>query len=630
MGSLHPETRQGAPKANQSYIGITLVIAAVLIVTVSGGLLWQFKRQLQQNQARSTYESAIQKLWKDDGLILDDTKKFLLDQPDLDEGQKLLKSHEAFFSSMKQVLNQPDKTASLFLPAENKEDLSNFKERLDEWTALHQNPWEKLQAEKDKATAASLYEAARNWENSRNATWKKLTSFLELQAFPLPSSALLQPLKATAKELLRRAEPTRETQTNWLDLFELLNRQNSPIDSDVQRWLKLWADLDGPTSRAAAESGLTDNTLPEWLRGKAMLVKQQLDKASAGQIADQNKKDSADHATETQKPKVVQEDAYAIPAKHDIHVCLLRPREDPIGKVAGLKVSADMQLYVGEAGDAHSIPDGKSEPKNGELRQWLSVSIEGRDEIYFGPSWLAKLDEMVRISSSGVLLALPGQYRTAANGLRLVGRSKDRVQVLFDLRLIPLSSAVVRPIFAKEVPAIADNFATATLRLPEGFIPRLHLLGLTRPVYALRLDVTASEQKIFELKHTVDSSFEVIAPSSYSALGLSIQNLRRQIAELEAGIQKDAADLANIDPRVPALVREQKKLACTMAMAEKEKQLLALRAQLQTLAAQPPVHFDLLPGRYTLLIEQPGSKIELCKLNVTSATKSSTPKPSNP
>ena len=628
MGGWSPEIRQRSSKKNRSYIGLSLVIAAVLILAVSGGLLWQFKQQQEQNQTRDAYAKAIAKLWKEDGLLLDETKKFLLDQPVLADGQTLLESHRKFFHSMRQVLNHPV-TSPPPLPTDNKDDLKNLSEQLEEWTALHKNPWAKLQTEKETATVSSLYEAFRKWENSRNAIWKKLTEFLDLKAAPLPADELLQPLKATAKAVLSREEPERETRTNWVKLFDLLKHPRSPMDPDVQRWLKLWADLDGATPRAAAEKNYADNTLPLWLREKAKRVKDKQDKANASLMAEQNKKDSADHAKVTQKPKAVIEDADVIPAKHDIHVLLLKSGDDPTSKVPGLKVAADMQLYVGGAWDAHPSPDGKSEPKDGELKKWSKLPLDNQAEIKFAPSY--NVSTMINFSNEGSLLALPEEYRSAANGLRLVGRSKDGVHVLFDLRLIPFSSVVARPIFAKKIPATADNSSTATLRLPEGFIPRLHLLGLINPVFSLRLDGTAAEQKFYELKPTADSSFEVLSPRVQDKMGLSRVAIEKRIEELEKGIQEYTEALKKSEnSNSPKSVKDADQQRYKKSIADKEIELQTLRPKLKNLEEQPTIHFDLMPGHYSLLVEVPKNKIELCKLNVTAAATTSTPKPSNP
>jgi len=628
MGGWSPEARQKTPKGSRSYIGISLAIAALLIAGVSGGLLWHFNQQQQEKHARTAYETAIAKLWKDNGiLLLDDTRKFLQDQPVLNEGHTLLKSHEEFFRGMKQALNRPG-APSPSLPTESKDDLKKLKELLDEWSKLHQTPWEKLQSEKATATVSSLYEAFRKWENLRNATWKKLSEFIDLKATAQPLDELLQPLKDIAKAALKREEPARETRATWADLFELLERQKSPMDAEAQGWLKLWTDLDGPTRWIAAEKGYADSALPAWLREKALKVKQQ---NNPDKMVDQGKNPSPYPTKEPPKPQTAMEDADALSAKHVIHIRLLNSGEDPTSKVTGLKVAADMQLYVGAAADAHPNPGAKTESKDGELKQWMSVSIDGKDEINFGLSRFAKLEEMIRFSSTGSLLALPEQYRNAANGLRLVARSKDSVHVLFDLRLIPISSVVAKPIFAKEIPATADNSSTATLLLPAGFLPRLHLLGQTNMIYSLRLDGMAAKQKLYELKPPVDSSFEVLPPVEKTTLGPNLQDLRRQIAELEAEIQKYDADLAALESsKLSAREKDLRRESYSKGRADKELKIQTLTAQLQSVEAQKPVKFDLMPDHYTLLLELPNNKIELCKLNVTPASKSSTSKPPAP
>ncbi|WP_395739190.1 hypothetical protein [Prosthecobacter sp.] len=631
MGGWSPDSRQKAPRKGRSYIAISLVIAALLIFGVGGGLFWQFNQQQQQKKSRNAYEASVEKVWKENHLILDDTKKFLVEQPVLEDGRKLLKSHEDFFRSMKKALAQPENAPPLSLPTENKDDLATLKDKLEEFAALHVRPWEKLLSDKNKATAASLYEAYRKWESSRNAAWKKLAAFVELDAPPPPSAQLLDPLKTLAKEVFSLAEPSAESRIAWTDLFDSLGMHKTPADAEALRWLKLWEDLSGPTPRDAAEKSHADNSLPAWLLAKAKSVKEKQDKASAGQMAEQNKKDSPGQPAEQPKPQVVMDDADALPPKHDIHIVLLKTGDDPTGKIQGLKVAADMQLFIGEAADAHPAPAANTEPKDGQLKPLSSISMEGKDDITFGPGKFSPLHEMIRFSSSGSLLALPEKYRGTAGGLRMVGRSKDGVHVLFDLRLIPLASAVSKPILAKEIPASADNFAAATLRLPEGFIPRIHITGLPGVVYSLRLDGTASEQKTFDLKPVTDSSFEVVPPQAKVGLGLSLQEIRQQIAELEKGIAKDDADAAALEnTKLSAREKEARKAGYTKARTEKEIQLQTLRPKLQSLEGQQTVHFDLMPGRYTLLLDQPNGKLEFCKLIVTAAAKSSAPKPPAP
>ncbi|WP_395739191.1 hypothetical protein [Prosthecobacter sp.] len=628
MGGWPPEARRETPKANPAYIAISLVVSALLITAVGGGLLWHFQRQ-QEQQARAAYAAAIERLWTENSLILDDSKKFLLDQPDLEEGEKRLKSHAQFFRATKQVLYSPDKETPLVLPSEKAEDLSKLKDLLDAWSALHAAPWKKLQAEADRATAESLYAAAHEWEQARHATWKQLRTFLDLQNLPLPPGTVVQPLKNIAKEALRRTEPDRYTCMQWSDLFDLMERQNSLMDPEARLWLRLWLDLGGPAYPAALEKIFADSSLPVWLRARALAVKTQKDKDGTDLQAEQNKETVPARPPEPPKPGVVFEDADAFPPTHDIHVLLFKFGEDLSGKIAGLNVAPDMQLLAGDAWDASPAPEGRTVIEKGRMNPMMPIRMGDKETLVFGASVVAQPNEFVRFSIVGTLRSIPDHYRMSDHGLRLVGRSNDGRQVLFDLRLIPARTVVTRPVFTQEIPATADNASSPTLRMPPGFIPRLHLLGMGDVVYCLRLDGTASEQRIFDLKLTADSSFEVVSPDAKSGLLGNLAQVRSKIAELEAGLQKDAADIAALaTSKLSQAEKDARVGAYFNTQLQKENQLQSLRAQLQSLEGRQSPHFDLMPGHYTLLLDQPSGKYELCKLNVSPAAKPSTSKPS--
>lgn len=630
MGDWSPDTRSSASKSGKNVIVISLLIAALLIVVVVGGLLWQYNRQQQQQRARDAYENAIAKTWKDYGLALDDTKKWLEEKSDLDEGAALLKSHADFFSSMKRLLKQPDAQVQLSLPADNKEDLKALMKLLEEWTEIHERPWASLLTGKAKATPAGMLEAYGKWQDSRNAKWKQLAGYLDLQAVPLPADDLLQPLKDKAKEMLRRAEPGRDTRADWEQVFALPDREKNRMDPDVQQWLKLWADLDGTGAVTAAAKAATDKSLPEWLRAKAVLLKEKNDKDKAGQMADKNKPDIDPKTKEPQKPAVAMEDADAPSAKNDVYIHLLQPGEDVAGKVSKLPVEADMQLYVGGAWDAHPLPDGKAEDKSRGLKKWMSVSLDDKKEILFGPKLTAKLTEVIVFSDDGKLISIPDDFRKSSDGVRIVARGKDAMRVLFDLRLIPGGKASASPVLANVIEAPLADAASAALRMPEGFLKRFHFLN---PAYALRHDGSASEQKIYALNPAGDSSFEVLPPQTKTntAPNLQAQDIRRQISELEAGIKNDDTALADLEgSKLATSVKEARRASCIKGRSEKELKLQTLRAKLLSMGEAPiPVRTYLPPGHYTLLLEQP-DKIELCKLHVVPAAQPSNPKPSKP
>jgi hypothetical protein len=436
MGAWSPEPRRKAAKSNKSFIGISLIIAAVMIVVVVGGLL---RQNNLQEQARADYEQKISKTWKNHLLVLTETRKLLEEQPDIEQGTALLKSHEDFFRSMQQMLNKPDSSVELPLPAHAEDDLKDLKKLLAEWAELHVSPWVNLQSSQATVTALDILEAYRKWQDARNATWKQLTHHLSLKDLPPPGEELVQSLKVAAMEVLRHAEPARETRSQWEEVFKLPGGPKNSTVLEVQQWLKLWAELDeaGAHSYATAQTAASNQSLPEWLRAKAAGLKQRPDKKSEPKMA---VKTADPRAQEMPKPVVMIEDADAISATNHIYLCLLLPNEDPAGKIAGLKVSDDMQLFVGNAWAPHPPPDGKSDPKNGDLKKWPSVSLEGDEELKFGTSLFAKLNEMIVFSKDGKLTAIPEELSKSPDGVRIVARSKESTKVLFDLRIFKSSA----------------------------------------------------------------------------------------------------------------------------------------------------------------------------------------------
>ncbi len=626
MGAWSPEPRRKAAKSNKSFIGISLIIAAVMIVVVVGGLL---RQNNLQEQARADYEQKIANTWKHHQLVLNDTRKLLEEQPDIEQGTALLKSHEDFFHSMQQMLKQPGTPIELPLPAHTEDDLKDLKKLLAEWAELHVSPWVKLQSSQATVTALDILEAYRKRQDARNATWKQLTHYLNLKDLSPPGEELVQSLKVAAMEVLRHAEPARDTRSQWEEVFKLPGDPKNSTILEVQKWLKLWAELDeaNAQSYATAQTAASNQSLPEWLRAKAAGLKQRPDKKNEPKMA---VKAADPRAQEVPKPVVRIEDADAVSATNHIYLCLLLPNEDPAGKIAGLKVSDDMQLFVGNAWASHSPPDGKTEPKEGELKKWLGVSSDGSEEFKFSPTLFAKLPQMIFFSKNGVLTAIPEELRNSPDGIRIVARSKDGLQVLFDLRLIPISSASSRPMLTQAVEATVINAAIVTLTLPAGFLSRLHVVGQQELRYALRHDGPANQKKFFPLISTGDSAFQVIPPAIQNGSVVSRMEIEKQIKDLEAGIAKDIEYLAkNESSKESPKIKTENKNRYEEGKAKKEQERQDLVTKLQNLEGNAPPSFDLLPGNFILALEQP-NKIELCKLKVVLPSGHSPSKPTNP
>ena len=625
VDTLDDRTQEPRAKKSNPFthsIGVMLVIAAVLVIAVLGGLL---KRDSLHKKDRAAYDLEIAQIWINNKLILPDTRKLLEEQSDLSDGRALLKSHEEFFRDMQRVLHAPVTPVPLTLPVDHKDELKDLKKWLDEWADLHAKPLVNLQTGGASVRALSFPAVFRQWQALRAATWRQLAEHLSLKDLPAPEETLIQQMKAEARKALHHAEPERGSLSSWKQLFAQLGRSKNNTYPQELQWLELWAELDDPhpSTYATAQKSVADQSLPEWLRAKAAALKQSHDRNQEHRVSEMNRLAGDQHAKEVQQQWAATEDADALSAGHDIYILLLHPNENLAGKITGLPVTASMQLYVGGAWAAHSRPNGNSTPTDDGLKKWVAANEGNNTQLKFGPSFLSPLSAMIQYSIDGTLTTVPEEYRRSAEGLRIVARSKDAVHVLFDLRLIPVNVGAARPVLAPVIEAAVDNAETVTLHLPTGLLNRLHLPDLPKPVYVLRRDGPASEQQIYELRQARDSSFVVLPPQSHASSNPKLQETRRQISELKAGIQKDENDLAeNEKTKLTARQKELNQEAYTNARSDKEIRLQGLLAQLLSLEGPAPVHFSLPPGSHTLMLAQP-NKLELCRLNVVPAARQS-------
>lgn len=626
MGAWSPEPRRKAAKSNKSFIGISLIIAAVMIVVVVGALL---RQNNLQEQARVDYEQKIASTWKNHQLVLNDTRKLLEEQPDIEEGTALLKSHEDFFRSMKQMLKQPGTSIELPLPAHTEDDLKDLKKLLEAWAELHVSPWAKLQSGQATVTAVDILESYRKWQDSRTATWKQLTHSLSLKDIPPPSEELVQSLKDAAKEVLRHAEPARDTRTQWEEVFKLPGDPKNSTVLEVQQWLKIWAALDdaGPQFHATAQTAASNNSLPEWLRDKAAGLKQRPDNKNEPKMAVKTDEPRTQVAP---KPVVLIEDADAVSATNQIYLCLLLPNEDPAGKIAGLKISDDMQLFVGNAWASHPPPDGKTEPKEGELKKWLPVSLEGDEELKFGTSLFAKLNEMIVFSKDGKLTSIPEELGKSPEGLRMVARSKEGSKVLFDLRIFKSSAG--KPALLPFVLKASLVDSPEMVESPElgALLRRLQVvnaasqfklrspLNLEEPWDATLQDGKwiLSQKQLTSVQNT--QAMTLLANQIQALLyGIkSLQNHKRELLKNQSGSEAKQSG------------SESKLKQYDDGIAAKESELAEARQKLAALKQTKELPKPSLPsGEFTLYASpKAGTEIDICKVQIVpSANSPATP-----
>lgn len=608
MGGWSPEPAHKAAKPARSFVGISLIIAALMIVGVAGALLRQNNLQVR---ARSDYEQKIAKVWKKHRLILDDTRTLLQEQSAVEEGTELLQSHEEFFQNMQQVLHHPRAPVTLSLPAQTQEDLRDLKKHLDEWQDLHASPWSSLQSAQATVTASDILEAFRKWQESRSAKWKQLADAMHLEAVPPPDKELFQSLQDIARQALSRAKPAHDSRSKWAEVFALPGAPQSSSVIEAQRWLKLWQELETPggSSDAAAQTAASDTSLPEWLRTLATEKKQPHDSKNEPKMA---VKADDNPPQKVPEPVIVIEDADSVSATNKIYLYLLTQDEDPAGKIAGLQVSPDMPLFVGTAWEKHLLSDGRAESKNGGLKKWLPVPAETSEVFKFGPTLFAKLPEMIVFSKDGVLTALPEELGKSPDGVRIVARSSDGKKVLFDLRILKPQAGqqVLLPFVLKAVQVEAPELGDLLSRL--SFLNATVQFQLRSPLnLEAPWDVNLQDGKwVLSQKQTapVTNNLETARLNNHiQALQDGIKSLENLVKLVAKGDHNGEAKLKQYNDGIASKQSE---------LAEVRKKL----AELQLPKELPKLNRP--SGEYTLSASlKAGTEIDICKVQITPPEK---------
>lgn len=621
MGGWTPESRprRAAPKA-KSYIGISLLAAAVLILMVGGGLMLKFNQQKQQHLAEDEYASAIAKTWQEYDLLLDDTRKFLETQSDVKAGQDLLQSHREFFHGMRKMLNQPDAHSELPLPIENQDDLRSLSLLLKKWADLHSNPWGALRSEQGPLKAAAMNDALSRWQEARASLWRKLRAYVSLKISPPPADAQIRKLKETAKEALRSTAPEQNSRREWELLFELSEEGSAAMDPEVKKWLAAWAELDGTDSYASAQKIFADQSLPAWLRGWAAEVKPPATRMAVvpGGVSTPEK--------EKPKPAVLAEDADSPTATNAIFIHILQTGDDPAGKISALPVEAEMQLYVGSAWDAHPIPDSKTEPKDGELKKWALISLDGRDEIKFGPKITAAAVDTLAFSAAGSLTALPESYRKSPDGIRMVARSKDGLKVLFDLRILTSGKSNSHFFLSTLLATIASDESPALFQL----INRIKFISSKQePQFKLRAPLNLEEPWN---ANSHDGKCTLL-PHQTSNIqnGLEITKITLQIQEINTAIKSLENHIAKLKPKQSDYA--EKMQLYNSEITAKRNELAEAQGKLDELQhPKEQAKQKISQGEYTLFaIPREGVVVDICKVQIALETKSeANSKPTNP
>lgn len=619
MGGWSPEPLKQASKKKGKGLLLAFVAVSVLIASSAGFFLWQ---HVDAEEKRKSFQDQVDKVWKTHGITLVETKKRFRDERDLETGQALLGSLQAYLEGVQEVLKNSGSKAEPPQPenTSNMPDFDDLQDAFKKWTAI-ENDTKKLTG----GTISDLSRKYSVWQRERERCWKTLADHIKIGPPPDVDPAVIGKIVESAKELLRTTQPDMADISVWEQLNERLGN-----DETIAEWLEIWSGVDGSDKVKVAETARKKNdSLPPWLIKKTdKVLADAAEKALAKKQADENGMQSKEAKNAANFISNIQ-DADSLDAKHSIYICLLSGGITSIGIHDLLSVEPEMQIYVGGPWDKHPRPDEISKPQAGELRKWQPFEAKYYANR-FNPSGANLGFRETRLESEQSSVAVQSVVELSENlrdGCRIVARSKDGIRILFEMRIVPAANATAQPIFWQTVPATTVNDGKVTIQGIGGLLSRLKGWVASPPSYRLRHEGSASEQVIYRLQAADGAAYSVLPPAQASAPLLNVEQLKTEISDLKKGIQRDDEDLKkNEDSISPEKIKKENRDKYTKARNDKELKLEEKRAQLAEIENQMPPPFALKPGTYMLL----EGNTEVCKLDVLPQVKASKSPPKKP
>jgi hypothetical protein len=596
MGGWSPETRKAAPKKSGKRLMVAIVVVSLLVASTAGFFLWQ---HVNKTKERAAFQAQIKQVWDKHGLALIETRKRISDEPNLETGRTLLGSLQAYVEGVEQALKNSGSKAEPPIPEDTAHltDFEDLKNAFEEWREI-----EKQGSTLAGNTASTLLGASDKWVKGRTRCWKTLAENLK-KIGTLPKNKVVRDkLVETAKELLRTTEPDTKDMPVWEQLNKSL--ENDPT---ITEWLKIWSDLDGSDKLKVASTAQKNELLPPWLIKKALKVQ---DASKPTQPT--GKPMIAVKPAATIKPN--NQDADTLDGKHPIYICLLKKGDTSIviNEPDGLPLEKEMQIYVGGAWDRHTIPDGASPPRTGDLQRYEKYEAE-----YFKNKFNIK-EQHLGFGETGKGINLSADLLNSDKGCRIVARSEDESRVLFDVRILPWASATALPVLWQIVPVTAVNDGNFKLQGISGLLSRLNGWATAPPSYRLRFEGSVSEQVIYELKAADGSSYSVLPPALANAPSLRQRYLISRKKELNERIKSEDDELKkNEASKASEKTKNFNREKYTKAKNDAEIELKKTLAELAEIENQKASPFALKPGSYMLL----ETNTEVCKVDVVSPSK---------
>ncbi|MGV3662957.1 MAG: hypothetical protein ACO1TE_22420 [Prosthecobacter sp.] len=649
LGGWLPEPRVARPKPRpeQRRPARPLLMAAGVAVLLAGALLTGrhfFSQRAEKSKADAHLQEQIETTWQRQGLRLDETRRWLArTAEDPARGEQLVREHLALLQDIQECLAGRRARQVAGFPVETRDDLRSLASAVAAW--LDFEAAQAAPAWNAESPPALMKADVESWQQRRREAWEAVSGHFTTQR-PLPAAtAGTQRFSSTALILLSRGSRPRGTAAEWLALFEALEQRKS----EVPAWLPQWARLDSLDENASlAELRRVSDALsitaevPVWLNVEAAR-RQKAAVAAVATVAEpeaEAEKPVPGASVEISSPPPELEDADAVDAAHPI-ILVLAPGGDSLSEALGADglrlqdepLPAEMQVYFGDLSQAASfVWTGESTDvaAHDELKRWSGIPLGGLKMSYAESFQKAAPGSTIEFQpADSSLCALPSRPA----GARLLGRSADGAQVLFDVRFKASAST------AAEVMAFSPPLAVRMVDYGQGMVlPRLGTLLRRLRIFHLRRQTPAGGGWV--LSELAEPQFELMESSpqggkrhrlamsgpvaglerpddaSTEAVAVALQRERDRLVKERTenirSVERVRDSVMRDNPKLRSK-GDKEKVARYNAQIASRKAELARFLQMPNIRLSPPIMPRLPPGEY-ILVEKGDSTTRICKV----------------
>lgn len=394
------------------------MVALAVVIATAGVATFVFLPQLPTSRPSQAVVAiniakTVDELWQKHHLILPTTKNWLKAQA----SEALLDSHAKALNQMASVLREPLRLLEIPRPESTQDEFMDMILHLSDWQReLHQ-------ALRDPAWSGENPQVIQSQvliiESRLKSHWGKYALAISIR--PVMPELLHQEIhQQVLKRLSSNRAPLQGTPEEWQELLMHTGSAATPLPGWMQHWEMAAkkpeniSDSDREQLREAAK--LVD--APAWFRE---LIQTKLTTPMEATVTTPSHEPAP---SVTSKPVTAFMAADGPTSSHPRYV-IVESQSVPLAKALQempiLPVEADMQIFVGRAGVAES-----------QLVRWKQLGAGGVYRKSFNDSNTLEF-RMHRLAK------LPSE----ASGVRVIARTANEAQVLFEVVMIPADAPIV-------------------------------------------------------------------------------------------------------------------------------------------------------------------------------------------